>query len=115
MENKDLDEGVAILVEALEYIAKSYPETDEGDALAAAAREALIQYRADTGQPEGYVVTRNNPYYPAVKYVSTLLDAYAQRDEWLAEVVTPDPRVEGYAACITIARVVENTSFATAF
>lgn len=51
-----------------------------------------------------YIVTKNNPYYPSVEYFDTLVEAEAQRDEWVAEL-------EDVGGCyfnqVTIATVLE--------
>ncbi len=51
-----------------------------------------------------YVVTKNNPYYPSVKYFVTVETANAQRDEWLTEIASEDGV---YECTVTVAVVIE--------
>jgi hypothetical protein len=55
-----------------------------------------------------YIVTKNNPYYPSVRYCDSMAEAEEQRDEWISVTSDNDGR---YHCKVTIAQVIETRDF----
>lgn len=56
-----------------------------------------------------YIVTKDNPYYPSVKYFRTLEEAKAQAAEWMQEMHC----LEGHNTCTVAVSVVVDECIAT--
>ena len=49
-----------------------------------------------------YIVTKNNPYYPSVRYFVAIKEAIAQKEKWLRELADGGP----HACQVTLALVI---------
>jgi hypothetical protein len=59
-----------------------------------------------------FIVTKDNPHYPSVRYAENIADAIKQRDEWIKDNSDDDGE---YNNLIVIAMIIETKPFKSNF
>lgn len=66
----------------------------------------------ETRESDMYVVTKNNPYYPAVEYFKTIDEATAQMKDWIEEMASEGGK---YKCKVSVAQVIETITVRSDF